>query len=152
MSLHNFNYCSVRFECPALPRDSSPIPEQGAYSSVLFALQYCRCETSGADEQRVQRQHCRRKFIWRTLKSSSCAPELCLYCQVSVIESCFYSRVISFFGDVLHGELGAGNAEHRSQDEWEHRRVWSGALPLRSLLCHMRNRHRNGTGTRRISR
>lgn len=40
----------------------------------------------------------------------------------------------------------------RSRDEWELRGVRRGALPLRPLLCYMWDRHRNWTGTGRVSR
>lgn len=65
----------------------------------------------------------------------------------------FYPAFPFFHGDVsLLGELLASIAAHRSQDEWQLLGVRLGALPLRTLLCCLWDRHRNWAGTGRTSR
>lgn len=138
------------FEYPALLGVSN---EAGIHDALLSSTV---SSVSGGSADTVR---WKRPITGTTFKSNFGVPRSFFFTagnrhRSSFLESSIWSSFPPFppSGDVSLGALGADSAAHRIRDEWGLRGLLRGALPLRPLLCYLRDRHRNWTGTGRISR
>lgn len=141
----------TRFEYPALPGCSAELHRGGdSPRSPLRRRQQCVGELCLHGSLKAN-------YRWNNISTRLlCSAELLFKSWKVVFQGRTFILVLPLFfpplWDVSHGELGADSAAHRSRDEWELRVHRRGALPLRPLLCYLWDRHRNWTGTGRISR